>query len=341
MKLKMLSLALALALPAAAFAQDGAAKAQEVLKQARAAVGKEDKIKAMQNLVAEGNGRRMAGQRTIEGGITVQIVSPDKIRKEQSITTPQGDIVQIDVLNGAKVWNDVDSPFPQGGPGGGGMRGMFGGGGGGGFLDQAAQERNRRNDLTRVMLGWLLTAPSGVSVQYAYAGQVKAPDGRTADMIDVKDEAGLVARLYFDQESHQLLMLAYKDKDMRQVFGQRGPQGGGQAGPGGQGQPGGQPRQREDLSKLSPEEREKRQAEIREQQQKRQAEMKAAYEKAPLVDVIWNFSDYKSVNGLNLPHRLTKSTGGQATEEWEISKFKLNQNVKADKFEKKEKKPTT
>jgi hypothetical protein len=61
------------------------------------------------------------------------------------------------------------------------------------------------------------------------------------------------------------------------------------------------------------------------------------FEKAPEVDYSWAFAEYKSVGGLTLPHRLTKSEGGTPNEEWEISKFKINPKLAADKFIKKEK----
>ena len=65
-------------------------------------------------------------------------------------------------------------------------------------------------------------------------------------------------------------------------------------------------------------------------------ERKAAYDKAPEVDYIWNFGDYKSEGGLNLPHTLTKSIGGEPNEEWTITKYKFNdKKVTPEKFEKK------
>src|SRR5262249_46091039 len=54
---------------------------------------------------------------------------------------------------------------------------------------------------------------------------------------------------------------------------------------------------------------------------------------APKVEVRWIASDYRSVNGLTLPHRLTRSTGGQITEEIELQKVKVNPVFKPDKFE--------
>ena len=56
------------------------------------------------------------------------------------------------------------------------------------------------------------------------------------------------------------------------------------------------------------------------------------------MEVRWIASDYRNVNGLTLPHRLTRSTGGQITEEIELQKVKVNPAFKPDKFEKKEKK---
>jgi hypothetical protein len=349
MKTRLMILGILVIISAQAFAQ-GDAKAVEIVKKARAVVGKEDKIKALQNVVAEGTFKQSMGQRNMEGPLEVTMAMPDKIYR--SITRSFGpmEMVQIDVLNGATTWNDMQSSQPMPGGGGGNMmRGMMG------FLDPAIQERNRRNDLARVMLGWFLLAPTGLNAEYTYVGEAKAPDG-TADVIGVKTADGLVAKLYIDQQSKQLLMLSYKDKDMSAMFrggpggqgGQRAPgaQGGGQPGsqpggqPGGQGGQGGQRgpggMSREEFDKLPQAEKDKLQAEQRARQEQQMAERKAAYEKAPEVDYQWSFSDYKEVNGLNLPHVLTKAVGGNPNEEWVISKFKFNEKkVTADKFEKK------
>lgn len=342
MKIRFMVLGILLMFGVQAFAQ-GDAKAVEIVKKARAVIGKEDKIKALQNVVAEGTFKQSMGQRNMEGPLEITMALPDKIHR--SITRSFGpmEMTTIEVLNGNTTWTDFTSSQPmQGGPGGG-MRGGMGG-----FLSPEQQERNRRNDLARVMLGWFLLAPTGLNAEYTYVGEAKAPDG-TADVIGVKTADGLVAKLYIDQQSKQLLMLSYKDKDMSTMFrggpgaggGGRGPGGapggGGQAGgqgQGGQRGPGGM--SREEFEKLPQAEKDKIQAEQRARNEARQAELKAAYEKAPEVDYQWSFSDYKEVNGLNLPHVLTKAIGSNPNEEWVISKFKFNEKkVTAEKFEKK------
>ena len=344
MKRLMISLGLMVCLTASALAQADA-KAQEVIKKARAAIGKEDKIKGLQNVVAEVNFKRSFGQFNQEGTIELVMAGQDKVYQATSSVQGGNENIDIQVLNGDKTWTDRIAGMGGGGGFGGGGAGR-GPGGPGGFLDPATQEKNRRNGLARVLLGFFLTAPG---VDYVYAGEAKAPDGTVADIVQAKAADGPVAKLYIDRASSQLLMLSYKDKDMRSLMrggrppGQGGPGGAPGAAPGAQAggqnnQQNNQQRMREELAKLPPEERAKREAEMAAQRDARMAEMKAAYEKAPEVDYKWSFGDYKSEGGLNLPHLVTKSTGPEPTEEWVITKYKFNdKKVTPEKFEKKTK----
>jgi hypothetical protein len=45
--------------------------------------------------------------------------------------------------------------------------------------------------------------------------------------------------------------------------------------------------------------------------------------------------DYKKVDGVMLPHRLTQAVDGKTVEEWTIERARVNPAVKADLFEKK------
>ena len=80
-----------------------------------------------------------------------------------------------------------------------------------------------------------------------------------------------------------------------------------------------------------------------EERQKRRQEMADRFAKLPDTDFFIRYSDYKSVNGLNLPHVIVSSTAGDQgaadtiTSEMVISKYKINPNIKPDRFEKKEK----
>ena len=324
--------ALLLSLTAAGFAQnaDAKAKADEILKQARAAIGDESKLKGLQTLSATGTVRQSFGERQMESEIEIEMMMPDKIKK----TTNSQFATVTNALNGDQLWNDFVPGVGMGGGGGGGgnVVRMFGGGPGGGGNSPMASyfQQQQKRELMQVMLGWLLVAPTSLQSQFAFVGEAQGPIGKV-DVLDGKNADGIAVRLYIDQGTHRLVGLSFKAKQMRRGFGGRGPGGG----PGGQGraagggdqrppqaQPGGQSQQ----PQISEEERERRRKEAME-----------AFEKAPEVDYRWAFDDYKNVGGLNLPHRLTKSEGGTPNEEWEISKFKINPKLSPDKFVKKEK----
>ncbi|MEK7829468.1 MAG: hypothetical protein AAB401_00195 [Acidobacteriota bacterium] len=345
-------------LAVSAFGQDAKAKAEEVLKQARAAIGSESKFKAIQTLSAQGTSRATFGQNQIESELELEFLMPDKLRI--SSISPQG--TRIRAYNSGTTWNDF-IPGVGGGPGGGfGGPGGGGRGGGGNVLIGGPgggpggpgganspmatyMQQQQKREYIQVLLAWFLAPPASTGTQFTYVGEAPGPEGSKLDVIDAKTSDGMATRLYFDKESHQLIGLSYKAKNMRAAFGgNRGPggQGGqaGQAGQGGnrppqaagQGQAPGQPGQAGQQGQ--------RREQTPEEREQRAKEMAEAFEKAPDTDYRWAFSDYKSVGGLNLPHRMTKSEAGTPNEEWEISKYKVNPKIGADKFEKKEKAPT-
>ncbi len=369
MKKLTLALTSALMLPliliamgtATAFAQgDAKAKADQVLKQARAAIGSESKLKALQTLSASGTVRSTFGQFQSENTLEIEMMMPDKIKK----TTDGQRGTNILALNGSTIWQDNIAPVGgggfggPGGPGGGGTRVNIGGPGGPGGMGANSpmaiyrQQQNRR-EMLQLMIGLVLAAPESAQIQYTYLAEAPGPEGSKLDVIEGKGAENFTVRLYIDQQSHQLIGMSYKGKSMAQAFrrgGQGGPGGPAPAGQGGQtnrppqattpptaggqGQPQGQGQRQGEQAQGQ---RQQRPQQTPEEMEKRMKEMADAFEKSPDVDFRWAISDYKNVGGLNLPHRLTKSEAGTPNEEWEISKYKVNPKLAADKFEKKEK----
>ena len=47
-----------------------------------------------------------------------------------------------------------------------------------------------------------------------------------------------------------------------------------------------------------------------------------------------HLSDYKVVNGIKLPHLITRGTNGQTAEEWVIKSYRINPNFKGNTFTK-------
>ena len=52
------------------------------------------------------------------------------------------------------------------------------------------------------------------------------------------------------------------------------------------------------------------------------------------VDFFIRLSDHKKVDGVMLPHKFTFLTESEVSEEFEISKYQVNPQFKADKFQK-------
>jgi hypothetical protein len=274
-------------------AQDLALKAQQLLDQARATAGGE-KLKSVNSLSATGNYRRMLGEREISGEVQFEFQLPDKMMRTETMSpAPSVEITRIEAVNGDKVWTDQQSSGMGGGmvvirrPGGDTPHG------------QALQENGVRAEFARLAIGVLLSTPSSFPVQYSYAGEAEAPDGK-ADVIDVKGPNGFTARLFIDQKTHQPLMLTYQGRKPRMIMRSFS----------------GQPGRTEEVDK-----------------QIKEAEAEAA--KQPEVEFQIRYSDYRDVDGVSFPHRVSRAIEGEVNEELEISKYKINPPFKPGKFDKK------
>ena len=164
---------------------------------------------------------------------------------------------------------------------------------------QAAMQQGIRSDFARLSIGWLLTTPSSFPVEFSYAGEAEAPEGK-ADVLDVKGPGGFAARLFLDQKTHRPLMLTFNGIKPRIVT------------------------ERTPAVHKSPEEMEKR-----------AKEMEPEMSKQPVVEFRIHFSDYREVNGVSIPHKITKSIEDEVNEEMEIKNVKINPLLKPEKFVKK------
>jgi hypothetical protein len=291
-------------LPAELFLQDEAqksARALELLSQARAALGGEK----VMSISIGGTYRQLMGEREIGGELELEMLLPDKFLKSTVTSMMAGmEITRQEALNGENAWIDTQNSAPAGGHV---MIRMGGPGGGANSAEaQKAQQTFIRQEWTRLLLGLLGQPPPSVKLECSYLGEAEAPDG-LADVLTVKSPAiGLDAQLFLDQKTHRPLMLSYQGRKPRVAMITRSLA------------PGADPK------KQSPEEVEKA---IKEAQAKAAAE--------PLVEIQLRFEDYRSEGGIILPHRISRTIDGQINEEWELTKFKINPALKADKFEKK------
>ena len=293
------ALLMAFAMPAAA--QD---KGAEVMKQMRQALGG-DKLAQVKTITLEGKFARDMGPRQMQGTQVVTMQLPDRMHRSEETELPGGmSMERLSVLNGETAWEDMQN---RGGMGGG-MQIVMRPPGGELNPQQLEQARLRRirTEFNRLLLAFL----GGGTLTPTYVAVAEAPEGK-ADVVEVKNEAGQAVRLFVDQQTHLPLMLQYME--VRPRFNiMRGP-----GGPGGEPRAGGAPA---DGQRPNPE------------------EVRRSLESMPPPSpsqMTLYLADFKKVDGIMLPHRLTQAADGKPVEEWTLEKVKVNPSVKADLFEKK------
>jgi hypothetical protein len=299
----LLILTLILSSATAAFADD--ARAQEILKQARQAIGGEEQLQKIQGLQINGQYRRVFGERQMGGDREISILLPNKYLVEDAMNAGglSTSMINYRGLNGDKAWSGNSG-------GGGGMVFRIGGPGGPGGQPPSPEQmeamlrRIYTAEFSRYLLAMILTPPPSLAVEYKYAGESDVEDAK-ADVIDVSGPDNFSVRVFFDQKSHLPLLLSYRGPKPRVVTMTR--------------QAGSAPKA--DEIKKAQEEAEK----------KMHAEAPAAPEE---VDFYIRLTDHKKVGGIMLPHKLTFLTDSEVSEEFEISKYQLNPQFKADHFDK-------
>jgi hypothetical protein len=277
-------------------------RAQEILKQAREAIGGAERLQKIEALHIDGQYRRVFGERQMTGEREISILLPNKYLVEDSLN-PGGlstAMINTRALNGDRAWSGSSG-------GGGGMIIRMGGPGGQQASPEQMEAMLRRiyqAELARYLLALTLAPPASLALEYKYAGESDV-DGEQADVLDVTGPEKFSARMFFDKKSHLPSLLSYRGPKPRVVTMSR---------------PANATPKTEDLQKARDE-----------AQKKLQAEGAGAPEE---VDFYIRLSDHKKVDGVTLPFKLTFLTESEVSEEFEISKYQLNPQFKADKFEK-------
>jgi hypothetical protein len=63
-----------------------------------------------------------------------------------------------------------------------------------------------------------------------------------------------------------------------------------------------------------------------------EGQVKREMSEQPLVEFSMFFDDWRQVDGITFPHVMRRGSGGETTEEWTVSKVKVNPKIDAKKF---------
>jgi hypothetical protein len=156
-------------------------------------------------------------------------------------------------------------------------------------------DKMRSNELFRTTLALLLSAPEGTDVSYTYAGE-GAVDGVMCDIIAAND-GGSTIKLYLDKSSSLPRMISYQAPKPFMIF------------------------MRKD-DKTPPTDGETRTF-------VRRLETPEAPE---MAEFQIKFSDFRAVNGLQLPFKWTQTVNGKTDETIDISAYEINPANIAEKL---------
>jgi hypothetical protein len=316
---RLLVTAVAVALVAPVGAQD---KSADIMNAARQALG--GGLEKVTAISLEGPFRREMGNRQVQGTIILTLQLPDRMHRLEDTEMMGGmSIERVTVLAGDTAWEDMQN---RGGMGGGMIVMRQGPPGQELNPEQAEQARLRRfrTELNRYLLAFL----GGAGLSPAFAAVAEAPDGK-ADVLELRSEAGQAVRLFVDQQTRMPLMLQYQEVRPRvMIAGPGGPGGpGGRGGFGGRGGGGAPPPPPAGAGRAQGG-----------GQRPDPGEVRRRIEAMPLPEpsnVTLYLDDFKRVDGVLLPTRLTQAVDGKTVEEWTIEKARVNPPIKASLFEKK------
>jgi hypothetical protein len=127
-----------------------------------------------------------------------------------------------------------------------------------------------------------------------HAGTAEAPDG-TADVLDVRPAEGPPLRLFVDRKTRLPLMLTWQGPQMRMIARR----------------PGGPPPNPDQMAREA-----------------------GAEGPPPQATFELRFDDYRNVDGIQLPHLISRAANGSVNEEWTIKSYKVNASFKSNTFTK-------
>jgi hypothetical protein len=142
---------------------------------------------------------------------------------------------------------------------------------------------------------WLLRP----DVPMTWVGVAESPDGK-ADVLEARFADGQPTRLFLDTASHMPLMMQWQGTPARP------------AGPGGR--RGGEPGRGRGRQQGAPE--------------------NGAPPGGPAEQITleMTFSDHRAVNGIKLPHVITRGINGKTTERWAVRNYRVNPSFNAATF---------
>ena len=306
-------------------------RALELLKQARTALGGEDALKSLESLSISGTARRtfqdQNGQTQERSGkLRLHLAMSDKAASKVAMKLPpppegaahDGRVVIIRRAPGQEGSGAGDQT-PGAVEGGPPRKRVMRFGGPGSPMGPPPMGMAPIHLFITTALG----APAPFPIEYSYAGETESG----ADIVEAKYPGGFVVRLSLDKQTHLPLGMSYRTLMPPPVgagnvifFRNRIGKDGGTEGTVMAAPEAGHDEIPDVLIERSEIEEDGVVVEGKPQPEKFQIPLPPPHETEAQV----SFSDFRVVDGILLPHRITQNFDGKATETWEVEKYEIN-----------------
>lgn len=285
------------------------ARAQELLKGARAAAGIETSSGGVQTLAFKAKSQRFAKyvsvqsptkvvekEKTLSGKIEAECSLPDKFRLKTKGETLVGfGFSYTNLINGDQAWRNPPMNVRSFGSDsrvvdvGDVERTLL------------MQERTAKQQIAFYAMGWLLQPPPSLQMKMSYSGTYQLDD-RLTDVVLAEGQDGFYLLLLFDRQTHLLAALGtvFFDSYRETVI----------------------------VEAISFDRRLNASIFGRAREERRQRTQPPKKH-----ELLWKFGDYRQVGGVILPHRVAINYDGRLVEELSVNEFKVNQPVDAKKFD--------
>src|SRR5262247_775356 len=289
--------------------QNEIARAEELIKLARAAIGGEEVLGGIRTITATGKYNRFVKylsvqspkkveekQKALPGKMEFEFALPDKFRRRVTASRIRGfDYSFAQVINGAEAWRDPPTrPISSNGDGR--------------VIDVGDVERtafihatSAKQGLSYFSIGWLMLQLPGYPLKMSYLGlyRIGAENAhailasgdsgfRFTLLLDIKTYAPLALAISFVEEIQPLVVV-----EAAGFFNRRF---------------------------------------MQETVARARAERNARTKPSQPCEMLIRFSDRRPVNGALLPFRVTTSLNGEVIEEMRMSQFEVNRPINPKKF---------
>ena len=276
-------------------------KAAKVLADARAALGGEQKLTAVRTVTTTGRTRRVQGDNLVPIEFEMWVELPDKYVRKDEIPAQESDPA-TQGFNGDSLIQIPPPTPPPARPGAPAPPPAQ--------FETMLKQRvvTVKQDFARLMLGMFAASYSAYPLTFTYVGQAEAPQGK-ADVLEATGANNFKIRFFVNSETHLPIMVSWTPPARPAMPGRTsGPAIA--AGPGAPGAPAA-PGAAAPQPPSPP----------------------AAAAPQPPAESRLYFSDYREVDGLQLPFRLRRGLGTNTTEETTFDRFRINTKIDPRKFE--------